>query len=165
MCDTLDPAHAYVYNYQRTGAHKGVTYVQMIKYVSNEHRVVLPFFWINLHFFLRPCFEIWSMSTACPPATRGEHTHPSKQHSRCSPVRPAAHKDEKTADPSLTTSPGWATFQPPELNLASVEAELGYFIFTSSIHFCLLYLVGWNLTKFTTTKKEFIPPHPPLSGI
>ena len=110
-------------------------------------------------------FEIWSMSTACPPATWGEHKHPSKQHSRCLPVRPAAHKDEKTADSSLTTSPGWATLQPPELNLASAEAKPAYFISTSSIYFCWLYVVGWNLTKFTTTKNEFKPPHPALPGI
>lgn len=41
-----------------------------------------------------------------PPATREAREHPSKQHTRCSPVSPAAPRDEKTADPSLTTSPG-----------------------------------------------------------
>lgn len=77
-------------------------------------------------------FEIWSVSTACPPTTQEAHGDPSKQHTRCSPVSPAAQRDEKTADPSLTTSPGWDTSQPPELNQAPVEVAFGYFISSPS---------------------------------
>lgn len=87
-------------------------------------------------------FEIWRVSTARPPATQEAHKHPSEQRARCSLVSPAAQRDEKTADPSLTTSPGWDTFQPPELNQAPVEAAFGYFISSPSpysleVHFDL----------------------------
>lgn len=67
-----------------------------------------------------------------PPQHRRHIAHPSKRRARCSPVSPAAQRDEKTADPSLTTSPGWDTSQPPELNQASAEAAFGYFISSPS---------------------------------
>lgn len=95
-------------------------------------------------------FEIWSVSTARPPATQEAHKHPSKQHTRCSAVSPAAQTDEKTADTSLTTSPGWDTFQPPELNQAPVEAAFGYFISYPSpysLEVRLIYLTRMSVDR------------------
>lgn len=113
----------------------------MIIYVSNGRRAAVPFLCINLHFFLRPC--LWNMKCVNGPSphnTGGPQTSV-KATRRCSPVSPAAQRDEKTADPSLTTSPGWDTFQPPELNQAPVEEAFGYFISSPSPYSLQLHLI------------------------
>lgn len=104
-------------------------------------------------------FEIWSVSTARPPATQEAHKHQSKQHTRCSAVSPAAQTDEKTADTSLTTSPGWDTFQPPELNQAPVEAAFGYFISSPSpysLEVRLIYLTRMSAKSHFESNVTFV---------
>jgi len=73
-----------------------------------------PSFRINLHFFRRPCllkYEVrqWPAPSTHhhhPPNTGGAQTSVKGNATRRSPVSPAARRDEETADPSLTTSPG-----------------------------------------------------------